>query len=114
MRLYRRKRRWWEYFVVGFLVAASTLLGLSLYAGRDRLYKERLLILELEGMRRLVAAQMLEKRIIPKKPPWENAAAGAGSGGPGAAPKLDPFGTPYHYNPEKGRVSSETKGYGSW
>lgn len=105
MRLRRPKRVWWEYFVVGFLVAASMLLGLGLYAGRDRLYKERLLILELEGMRRLVVAQMLEKRTVPKKPPWSEASSAA---------RLDPFGTPYHYDFQTGRVHSQTEGYGSW
>lgn len=109
MRLRRPKRVWWEYLVVGFLVAASMLLGLGLYAGRDRIYKERLLILELEGMRRLVVAQMLEKRVVPKAPPWGESVAASG-----ATPRLDPFGTPYHYNSETGRVRSQTKGYGSW
>ena len=99
MQLKRSSRAGWEYFVLVCVVGCSMLLAVSIYAKRDQVAKERLMILELQRLRNEVMATMLEHRTRPTE--FANI-------------PLDPFGNPYHYNPKTGSVSSATPKYKGW
>lgn len=98
MQLKRSKRKSWELVVVALAVAGAMGMSLALYAKRDQVAKEQLLILELETLRNRVMAHMLTTREIPESLEFIR----------------DPFGNLYNYNPETGWVSSATKGYWDW
>lgn len=98
MQLKKSKRPVWKYVVVALAVASAMWMSLALYAKRDQVAKERLLILELETLRNRIIAHMLIFREIPES----------------LESLRDPFGNPYHYNPKTGWVVSETDGYHHW
>lgn len=111
MQLERSRRSGWEWFVIGGVVLLSMWLSLALYAKRDRVFKERLLIWELQTLRNYVAASMLENRKMPSDlkevvSPWSIVH--------GPLSEQDPFGSPYHYNPQTGWVATTTPGYNQW
>lgn len=93
-----KKRPAWESAVIFLTVAVSLWMTVALYAKRDRVFKERLLIYELMTFRNQVAADLLVHR---KKPETMTL-------------PMDPCGHPYQYNPETGWVSSSTPSYRHW
>ena len=97
MQLKRSKRPAWEYSVVGLVVGLAMWMAASLYAKRDQVFKERLLILELQTLRNLSAAYIFEhkKRHAPPL-------------------TIDPFGYPYQYHPNNGWVSTTHPRYRHW
>lgn len=111
MQLKRSKRPVWEYGVVVLVVGVSMWMAITLYAKRDQVFKERLLILELQTFRNLSAAYILEHRSLPKnirevlgpqsmvRSPWSN---------------QDPFGYPYQYHPANGWISTTHPRYVHW
>jgi len=104
MELRRKTRPVWEYFVVSAIVIATVWLSLALYAKRDQVYKEKILMQELIMLRNEITAYVLEHRMLPKSPlsivpsPWSH----------------DPFGNAYHYNEETGYIQSTTAPYQNW
>lgn len=101
MQLKRSQRKPWELVVVALAVAGAMWMSLALYAKRDQVTKERLLILELETLRNQVIAHMLAERKIPP----ELILSGS---------MVDPFGNPYHYDSDTGSVFSGTREYMNW
>ncbi|MBI5299722.1 MAG: hypothetical protein HY877_05460 [Deltaproteobacteria bacterium] len=104
MELRRKTRPAWEYFFVSAIVIATLWLSLALYAKRDQVYKEKILMQELATLRNEITAYVLEHRTLPKSPlsivhsPWSP----------------DSFGNEYHYNAETGHIQSTTASYQNW
>lgn len=73
-----------------------------LYAKRDQVFKERLLILELQALRNRSAAYIFERQSLPK---------GIGDF---ADPRIDPFGYPYHYHFGNGWITTTHPAYLHW
>ena len=98
MELRRRTRPAWEYSVFVLVVGCTLWLSLALYAKRDQVYKEKLLMQELETLRSTTTAYILEHRKHPTD----------------AASTIDPFGGAYAYDARTGRISSTTPSYKNW
>lgn len=111
MQLERSRRAGWEWFVIVGVVLLSMWLSLALYAKRDQVFKERLLIWELQTLRNYVTAAILENKKIPED---LKEVTGLGSMVYSLWSKNDPFGSPYHYNPQTGWVATTTHGYSQW
>ncbi|OGQ16215.1 MAG: hypothetical protein A2W61_02600 [Deltaproteobacteria bacterium RIFCSPLOWO2_01_44_7] len=105
MELKRMNRSGWEYFLIISIVGFSLILSVGLYAKRDRVFKERLLILELSRLRSHVIAYMLEYKQHPSDLKLWTKDYGL---------KVDPFGNPYHYDPRSGWVSTTTPSHKHW
>ncbi|MDZ4224881.1 MAG: hypothetical protein U1D33_03130, partial [bacterium] len=103
MELKGAKRSFWEYVIVGLVVAGSLFLALGIYAKRDFLCKAEITRLELLTLRNYVTAYFLEHRQLPSS---IEEAVGPRSTVHG--PWSDAFGNPYQYDPKKGWVSSAT------
>lgn len=105
MQLKRSKRPVWEYVVVTAVVALAMGMALALTARRDRLFKEKLLILELQTLRNLSAAYILEHRAVPKTMKAVSSSY---------FPTVDPFGSPYQFHSENAWIASTTPRYRHW
>lgn len=102
MQLKRSKRPAWEIIVVTLVVGLAMWMAAALYAKRDRVVKERLLILELQTLRNLSAAYMMERRSVPK------------AIGDFSSLQSDPFGHAYQFHSRNGWISATTPGYQTW
>lgn len=98
----RRQRPVWERVVLFLLVVTSLAMAAAIYSKRDQVYKERLLITELQTMRNFLMAYYLRYEKFPLHLVGLHMNA------------KDPFGTPYDYNAKRGWVASRTPGYSDW
>jgi len=90
---------------VSAIVIATLWLSLALYAKRDQVYKEKILMQELTAMRSAVTTYILQHRTVPQnlwpivQNPWF---------------QQDPFGNVYYYDAETGHIQSTTAPYQNW
>ena len=98
----RAKRPPWEKFLVTILVLVSIGFGISIYAKRDQVYKQRLLLSELMTLRNYLTAYYIEHKKFPATLSELHSV------------ETDPFGNPYRYDPKKGWVASQTLGSTDW
>jgi len=115
----------YEILIVSAVVILSVVLAAGLYSGRTKVYNRKCLINELQSMRQAVENYAMINKAFPpdlntlmksayepsvgEKRPYLEKIASDKRGRP-----LDPFGNLYVYDPEKGLVHSQTRGYESW
>jgi hypothetical protein len=118
-------RSTYEIIIIFVAVVLTGALAVGLYAERNKVHKGRMLASELSSLRTSVALYTFVNR---KHPPSLNAVveetyeAGDGSRRHFAeyvhsdddGRLIDPFGSAYVYDPDKGWVSSATEGYLTW
>ncbi|MBI4126105.1 MAG: hypothetical protein HY465_01290 [Deltaproteobacteria bacterium] len=96
------KRKAYEFFLVGVVLVLTMVLAVGLYRGQTKVTKGQLLMHELSMLRSSIALSKTTKKANPKNLQDVSEIV------------VDPFGSPYHYDAERGWVSSTTEGYESW
>lgn len=119
-----KKRPTYEFVIVTAVVVLSIILGGGLFSGRAKLGKMRLLIQELSMLRSGITHFMMVKRHMP--PALDDLVKETYKAGDLELPfvdhmpksnkgeTVDPFGSPYRYDPKNGWVASSTRGFEKW
>lgn len=97
-----RQRPAWEKYLVALLVLISMGFSIAIYAKRDRVFKQKLMMNELVTMRNLMLVYYMDHKKFPKD--LEEIVKSS----------IDPFGHAYYYDDKKGWVASQTPGYIDW
>jgi hypothetical protein len=120
-----RRRSAYEWVVIGGVVALAIIIGAALTSARAKVEKGNLLVDELQAMRQAIVTFKMIRGAYPDSLSDLTAMtfdAGNGDGRPyleGVPEKdkgrlLDPFGSPYVYDPARGWVRSQSPGYERW
>ncbi|HPQ80598.1 MAG TPA: hypothetical protein PLZ86_02625 [bacterium] len=120
-----KKRSVYDIVVVTIVVVLALVMSAKLYAGRSQIQKSGMLVVELGSFRNAIRAYRLVNKANPSsleeltktgietevelRPFLEKLPALDEDGRP-----VDPFGSPYSYDSERGWVSSSTSGYERW
>lgn len=120
----QKQRPVYEAIVVSLVVVLALVMSATLYAGRAKVQKGGMLMVELETFRNAIQAYRLANG---ENPPSLVDLAKAKIGDEGEArpyldppPALeggraiDPYGNPYAYDSKSGWISSSTPGYERW